>query len=100
MQKPFITKNNLIRFSVALLLVLSLVLMTSSEVMEALYDTGCDDHCDNCGDCINCLPSTYLMLSSSYDNGFSDQIHLWNIHSSLVRIKGANFADIDRPPRI
>ena len=88
-----------IRFFVALLLIFSFMLMASSELIGELYDTGCDHHCDDCGDCINCLPSAYMMLSSSFDNGLSEQIHLWNIYSSCERIEGAILTDIDRPPR-
>ena len=95
--------KNIISFSVVFLLVFSLFLMASGELIETLCGTDCDDHCENscesCGDCINCLPNTHMMLSSSNEIGISDRDPLWNVILLLERIEGNIATDIDHPPQ-
>jgi len=95
--------NNLIRFSVAILLVFSFAFTAGGGLVEALCGNGCNDHCDDscetCGDCINCLSNTHMIFSFPHGYGLSDRIHLWNVSSLPERIEGIIATDIDHPPQ-
>ncbi len=98
------TGTIVLRLTVAILLVFSLAVMFSSElVVGQCGDCCCDDHGDDsdesCSDCVSCLPTKHLMLCSSPDSGNRDLVCLWSVASSSERLDVRIAADIDHPPQ-
>lgn len=85
-----------------LVLMGSLLSLAGSELLSAQLGDSCEDHCDDsceaCGDCIQCLPTLHMITIDS-----SARVPLyhasWLLPSQSIDLDGNLAEDIDHPPQ-
>ena len=91
------------RCMVAVLLTVIMLFATGGSLFVLQLDTDCEDHCDdsceNCSDCIFCLPTLHMIAVGQPTNSAVDQ------RPSLLRIAAPDHLErifavnIDHPPQ-
>ncbi len=92
-----------VAFSLAWLLVGSILIVAGGELFVAHGGEDCEDHCDDscqgCGDCVMCPLSLHMIAWNGFEFTPTDLSPGWAVRSLSSRIAGPPANDIDHPPQ-
>jgi hypothetical protein len=92
-----------LRIIIALGLITVMLFLASGDLFaghcEEECENECDESCQDCGDCLHCLPVVHMISLNSVDLGVVDQNCAGTIHASSVQRDSADPPGIDHPPQ-
>jgi hypothetical protein len=87
----------------ALALTVSFMLMAGGDLLVPHGDSDCAEHCDdsceNCGDCLQCLPTVHMIAAFACEYGIAEHGPAWAVQVVFERMEGSYSAVIDHPPQ-
>jgi hypothetical protein len=86
---------------------LSILLIAAAMILvpvaESLADAGeehhCGDECENCGDCVQCLPTIHMAPGDAVLHGTCDAPALWSLQVPPMPTVTPVPTSIDHPPQ-